>query len=41
MLGERAQMHDSRGRDDQKQSMSNMPSMLHHSVAINAKGGDF
>jgi hypothetical protein len=41
MLGERAKRHGSRGSDGLRGSMSDMNSVLHQSVAINAKGGDF
>jgi hypothetical protein len=41
MLGEREQRHVSRGSDGHRGSISNMTSMLHHIVSINAKGGDF
>jgi hypothetical protein len=41
MLGERAQRHGSKGSDGHKGSLSDMTSILHHSVAINAKGEDF
>jgi hypothetical protein len=40
MLGERAQRHGSRGSDGHRGSMSDMTSVLHQSVSINAKGGD-
>jgi hypothetical protein len=39
MLGERAQRHVSRGSDGHRGSMSDMTSVLHQSVSINAKGG--
>jgi hypothetical protein len=41
MLGERAQRYGSRGSDGHRGSMSDMTSVLHQSVSINAKGGDF
>jgi hypothetical protein len=34
------QRHGSRGRDGHRGSMSDMTSVLHQSVSINAKGGD-
>jgi hypothetical protein len=39
MLGEREQRHGSRGSDGHRGSMSDMNSILHQSVSINAKGG--
>ena len=48
MIGERTQRHGSRGNDGHRGSMSDMTlvlhemiSVLHQSVAINAKGVDF
>ena len=38
---ERAQRHVSRGSDGHRGSMSNINLVLHQSVAINAKGGDY
>jgi hypothetical protein len=38
MLGERAQRHGSRESDDHRGSMSDMNSILHQIVSINAKG---
>jgi hypothetical protein len=35
----REQRHGSRGSDGQRGSMSDMASLLHQSVSINAKGG--
>jgi hypothetical protein len=40
MLGERAQRHGSRGSNGHRGSMSDMASIFHQSVAINAKGRD-
>jgi hypothetical protein len=40
MLGERAEGHGSSGSDGHRGSMSDMTSVLHHSVAINSKGRD-
>jgi hypothetical protein len=39
MLGERAQRHASRGSIGHRGSISDMTSVLHQSVSINAKGG--
>jgi hypothetical protein len=41
MLGERAKRHVSRGSDGHRGSMRDTTSMLHQSVAIDGKGGDF
>jgi hypothetical protein len=41
MLGERAQRHGSMGSDGHRRIMSDMTSVFHQSVAINAKGGYF
>jgi hypothetical protein len=39
MIGERAQRDVSKGSDGHRGSMSDMTSMLHHSVSSNAKRG--
>jgi hypothetical protein len=39
ILRERAQRHVSRGSDGHSESISDMTSVLHKSVSINAKGG--
>jgi hypothetical protein len=39
MLGERAQRNGSRGSDGHRGIMSDMTSIFHQSLSINAKGG--
>jgi hypothetical protein len=41
MLGEISKRHGSRGSDGHRGRMSDMNSVLHQGVSINAKGGDF
>jgi hypothetical protein len=41
MIGERAERHGSKGSDGHRGSMSDMTSVFHQSVSINAKGGYF